>query len=228
VTDEVKRLPRKERAARTRRTIVEAASAEFRSGGYHGTTMAAIARRAGVAVQTVYFVFHTKAALLTAAIDAAVMGEDEPLPPQLTPWWIEGTSTTDGRRAIDLFVTNVSIILGRSASLDRVLLAASTTDPEIDEVIAHHERLRSEGYREYVEALTANGLLGRGLDVSEATDVLLTLVGPSVFLDLTEQRGWSVDRYAAWTTTTLSTLLLDAPGATPASSEAPARSHRRP
>ena len=95
VMGQVKGLSRKERAARTRRAIVAAATGEFRESGYHGTTMAAIAKRAGVAVQTVYFVFHTKPLLLTAAIDDAVMGPDEPTPPELTAWWQEETTATD-------------------------------------------------------------------------------------------------------------------------------------
>lgn len=212
---EVKSPSRKERAARTRRTIVQAATDEFRAGGYHGTTMASIAKRAGVAVQTVYFVFHTKAALLTAAIDAAVMGEQDPVPPELTPWWLEATTTTDGPRAVELFVTNVATILTRSATLDRVVLAASTTDPEISDVIAHHDDLRVRGYRSYLDALAANGLLKDELDPTEATDVLLTLVGPDVFLNLTEQRHWPIDKYTTWTTDTLCSLILKRPTGTP-------------
>lgn len=210
---DVKSLPRKERAARTRRAIISAATEEFRAGGYHGTTMAGIAKRAGVAVQTVYFVFHTKPALLTAAIDSAVMGEEEPLPPELTAWWQEGTTSTDGRRSLELFVANVAEILGRAAVLDRVALAASTTDPEVVDVIAHHESLRTEGYRSYVDTFATRGLLKGGLDPAEATDVLLTLVGSEVFLDFTAGRGWSVERYVAWTADVLCLLLLDQPAA---------------
>ncbi len=210
---DVKTIPRKERAARTRRAIIAAATEEFRAGGYHGTTMAAIAKRAGVAVQTVYFVFHTKPALLTAAIDSAVMGEEDPVPPELTPWWQEGVTTTDGRRALGLFVSNVTEINGRAATLDRVAQAASTTDPEVVDVIAHHESLRTQGYRSYVDTLDARGLLKHGLDPAEATDVLLTLVGSDVFLNFTAERGWSVKRYVAWTTDALCALLLDPPAA---------------
>lgn len=213
--DDVKSLPRKERAARTRRAIIAAATEEFRTGGYHGTTMAAIAKRAGVAVQTVYFVFHTKPALLTAAIDAAVMGEEDPVPPELTPWWQEGVTMTDGRRALGLFVSNVTEINSRAATLDRVALAASTTDPEVIDVIAHHESLRTQGYRSYIDTLDARGLLKQALDPAEATDVLLTLVGSDVFLNFTAERGWSVKRYVAWTTDALCRLLLDPPDAAP-------------
>ena len=51
---------RREKAQATRLRIVEAALAAFLDRGYSGTTMDAVAAQAGVAVQTVYFVFHTK------------------------------------------------------------------------------------------------------------------------------------------------------------------------
>ena len=66
---------RREKAARTRARIIEAAHAEFLERGFHGATVTSIAKRAKVAPQTVYFVFHTKAELISAVIDAAVMGE---------------------------------------------------------------------------------------------------------------------------------------------------------
>ena len=209
--DDVKRLTRKERSDRTRAKIIRAATAEFRASGYHGAPMAAIAKRAGVAVQTVYFVFHTKAALLTAAIDSAVMGEDDPSPPELAAWWEQAASTTDGRRAIELFVTNVAEINTRAAALDRVAAAAATTDPEIVDLIAHHESLRKRGFRTYIDTLASRDLLRDGVDPVEATDVLLTLAGSEVFLNFTEGRGWSLQRYVTWTTDALCTLLLRSP-----------------
>lgn len=204
----VKRLSRQARAARTRAAIIRAATEEFRAGGYHGTTMAAIATRARVAVQTVYFVFHTKPALLTAAIDSAVMGEDDPAPPEQTSWWQEATTTTDDRQAIELFVANVAEISTRSAVLNRVAVAAATTDPEIVHLIAHYESMRTKGFRTYIDTLVSRGLLREELDPAEATDVLLTLAGADVFLNFTEGRGWTLQRYVAWTTEALCNLLL--------------------
>jgi len=206
--DNVKGLSRKARAARTRAAIIGAATEEFRASGYHGTTMAAIAKKARVAVQTVYFVFHTKPALLTAAIDNAVMGETDPAPPDQTSWWQEATTTTDGRQAIELFVTNVAEISTRSAVLARVAVGAATTDPEIVDLIAHHESLRTQSFRTYIDTLVSRGLLREEVDPTEATDVLLTLAGPDVFLNFTEGRGWTTQRYVTWTTETLCSLLL--------------------
>lgn len=43
--------------------------------GYTGTRMVDVAAAAGVAVQAVYWVFHTKPELLTACYDLAVQGD---------------------------------------------------------------------------------------------------------------------------------------------------------
>src|SRR6266508_5327046 len=81
------KLSRRERAKATHWRIVKAAYTLFCARGYAGTTMAQIAEAAGVAVQTVYFTFHTKSAVLSRAYDFAVMGEDEPLTPDKQPWY---------------------------------------------------------------------------------------------------------------------------------------------
>ena len=67
----VAKITRRERAKATRRRIAEAALVRFSGQGYAATTMDAIAGDAGVAVQTVYFTFHTKAELLIAALKIA-------------------------------------------------------------------------------------------------------------------------------------------------------------
>src|SRR4029079_4565169 len=70
-TGSVVKITRRERAKATRRRIAVAALARFSQHGYAATTMATIAHDAGVAVQTVYFTFHTKAELLIAALTIA-------------------------------------------------------------------------------------------------------------------------------------------------------------
>ena len=77
-TGSVVKITRRERAKATRRRIAEAALARFSGQGYAATTMDAIAHDAGVAVQTVYFTFHTKAELLIAALTIAGGGPARP------------------------------------------------------------------------------------------------------------------------------------------------------
>src|SRR6478735_10920326 len=87
--------PRRARARATQWRIVKAAFALFCERGYAGTTMAQIAEAAGVAVQTVYFSFHTKAAVLSRAYDFAVMGEGDPQVPWDQPWYRDMAATDD-------------------------------------------------------------------------------------------------------------------------------------
>ena len=76
------RQTRRDRADATRLRIVRAAYELFCERGYAGTMLADVAKRSGVAVATVRFVFHTKAELLSRVFDFAVMGDDGPLPPE--------------------------------------------------------------------------------------------------------------------------------------------------
>ena len=151
VTDEVKRLPRKERAARTRRTIVEAASAEFRSGGYHGTTMAAIARRAGVAVQTVYFHFGNKRSVLKEAVDVAAVGDDEPVAMLDRPWLEEARTEPDPRRVVALWVGYGRGVITRVGPIMRVVGDAAVVDPEMAEQWATNESQTAAAFRVLAE-----------------------------------------------------------------------------
>ena len=57
-----------------------AALALFTERGYAATSMQAIADEAGMAVQTLYFTFGTKRALLSEILDIAVAGDEEPVP----------------------------------------------------------------------------------------------------------------------------------------------------
>ena len=60
---------RRQRSLRTRARIVDAAARLFVDDGYVATTIEAVADAAGVAVQTVYYVFGTKRNLLAAVLD---------------------------------------------------------------------------------------------------------------------------------------------------------------
>src|SRR5450755_1637491 len=59
--------------------MIEAAYRLFMRDGYDATTMQAVAEEAGVAVQTVYFTFRTKAGLLREVDTRAIPGGDQGL-----------------------------------------------------------------------------------------------------------------------------------------------------
>src|SRR3954451_1247398 len=70
---------RAEQAQRTRAAVLDAAARCFLDQGYAATTMKDVAAAAGVSVQTV-FGQGSKASLLLACVDRAVVGDDQNVP----------------------------------------------------------------------------------------------------------------------------------------------------
>jgi AcrR family transcriptional regulator len=118
-------------AAQTRQDVLEAAVELFRANGWSGTTLAAIAEAAGVAVETVYNGFGSKKALLRAAMDAAVVGDVEPIPFVERPEFralAEGTLDERIARAAEV----TAAIHERSAGIWQAITEAAGSDEEVD------------------------------------------------------------------------------------------------
>lgn len=201
------KTPRRVKAAQTRARIIEAAHAEFLENGFHGATVAAVARRASVATQTVYFVFHTKAELISAVIDAAVMGESE-LPPELTDWWQAMLAEPDAAESLRLFVRGAADTFERASAISLVLAAAALTDDELRARNDAHEQLRRTAFRDVVERVAAKGDLAPGLDVDRCTDILLTVFGDATYAALRTDHRWSQQQVVDWLADALPRLLL--------------------
>jgi AcrR family transcriptional regulator len=201
------RVPRRERARQTRLRMTRAAYQLFTQRGYTATTMADVAAAAGVAVQTLYFTFHTKAELLQNVYELAVLGEGDPIPPNEQPWWAEMLAAERLEEALRLLVDNVTSILARAAPLDDFVRAASY-DPDPARVRAHNERLRREGYAQMVEHLGARFGLRPGLQPEQATDLLLLLLGPATYQTLVGEYDWPQDRWRSWCATAIAEQLF--------------------
>lgn len=189
--------------------MIHAAQEVFTSHGYAGARMTDIADEAGVAVQTVYFTFHTKAELLQACYELAVLGEDDPGPPAAQPWHAAMLEAADAQAAIRHFAEGNSAIVARVALLDDVVRSAAH-EPDAAQVRAHNEQLRREGYTRIISHLAGRFGLPAGLDPADATDILLTLAGPATYRSLVADYGWPHDRFVDWLTATLSQQFLPA------------------
>ena len=204
------KLSRRDRAKATHWKVVKAAYTLFCERGYAGTTMAEIAEASGVAVQTVYFTFHTKATLLSRAYDHAVLGGDEPTEPRKQPWFAAMTAERDVTKALRHLITGVGEITRRVTPLYFVARTAADSDPDTARVMDFHERWRADGYREIVELLAAKAELRPGLSPERATDQLLLFAGMDVYHVLVDGRGWSHDEWVDWTVATLGEQLFGA------------------
>ena len=202
VKDQPAKQPRRDRAQATRLRVIRAARQRFVRHGYTGARMSDIADDAGVAVQTVYFVFHTKAELLHACYESAVLGETDPVPPQQRPWHATVMASTDAATMWRHFAAGNSQIAARVAVLDDVVRSAGH-EPEATAVRARHEALRRDGYARIIAHAGAQFGLKPPLDAERATDLLLTLGGTAVYRSLVLDYGWPHDTFVNWLGQTL-------------------------
>lgn len=186
--------------------MLRAAQEVFTERGYTGARMADIAEQAGVAVQTLYFTFHTKAELLQACYELAVLG-DKPTPPPMQPWYAAVLASRTGTTAMRHFAEGAATIVARVAVLDDVVRSAGH-EPDAAQVRAHNEQLRRDGYRRIVEHFATQYGLRASIDVDTGTDLLLTLAGPATYRPLVVEYGWPHDNYVAWLASTLTEQLL--------------------
>jgi AcrR family transcriptional regulator len=192
----------------TRRRIIEAALARFRDEGYAATTMETIAVDAGVAVQTVYFTFHTKAELLLAAVTVAGGDPDAPEDPVDRAWFGRVMAAVSGARRLALIVELGNEIYVRVGPLLPAVRAAASADPGVDVAWRGLAARRREGMRQVVDVFARRGELRPGLDPMLALDLLFGIHRSETFLAFTDECGWSIERYKAWQFATLARHLL--------------------
>ena len=188
----------RERSNATRARIREAARRLFVERGYLTTTIESIAAEADVAVQTVYFVFGNKRALISEVLDIAIAGDDAPVPLLERPWVAELRQETDPRRAVRLLARQASQIIGRQAPLYQAVRGAAAVDPEIAALLAIYQERRLATLTELLRPLAARDALAPGLDLERAADVLYALNSHELYQLLVVDRGWSPAAWEEW------------------------------
>ena len=185
-------------ARATRQAVVSAARDLFVEVGWSGTTIDAVAARAGVSRKTVFTSVGGKAALLKLALDWALVGDDEPIPMSERPVVAEMQQLTDPRALVARWAQFVAELEERAAPLAAVLAAAADADPEAATVHAVSERNRLGGAEAVVARLRAIDGLRPGLTPERAVAASLVLMDPAVHRTLVREHGWTRAEYAGW------------------------------
>jgi len=132
-----RKVPRQARSRRTRRLILEAAVACFEEQGYDATTTAAIARRAGVAVGTLYGHFANKRGVLLELLDGTVRQIADHVVAGLDPLeWQRGSPRQRIRELIDAIFHAQTIRPG----VQRILWERYFKDAEFRAAVREIER----------------------------------------------------------------------------------------
>jgi len=204
---------RQAQARRTRARIIAAATERFLAAGYAATTMRAIASAAGVAVQTVELAFGTKRELLKAVIDVAIAGDDQPIPVLQRDWARAAASTREVAEFLAIIGQVVRIVAARVAGLLVVVDEAASTDQEIAALARQLDAQRAITAAWIVDGIVERAPLRADLSYADAVDTLWLLMDPVVFRRLTRDRGWTIDHFQHWFTSSIHQLLLPRPSA---------------
>ncbi|MFT4212988.1 MAG: helix-turn-helix domain-containing protein [Microbacterium sp.] len=193
------------RAAATRAAIIEAAGELFATGGYAGTTMKAIAERAGVSVESVYLA-GSKASLLSAALTVAFSGADDDRPlPETQAYAAVFALPVD--EALDRYVELVSTSIARSDALWRTARVAADAEPAIRALLEQSLARRAADIAAAGPWLVARGVVVPA-DADDAVATLSMLVSHETYEHFTDQFGWSPARYGAWLRDALDRLIV--------------------
>ena len=187
---------RAERAELTRRRIAEAARSLFATNGYAATTLTSIASEAGVAVQTVYAVYGSKAGILRALRDGVVhlREADAAFEQAMTAPKLE--------RKLELFARSIRIRWEHGHDIVVANDEASRTDPAVKSEVERAVALRREGIGRLARTFgnTGDGRIQAVLDA-------LTL--PEVYREFVVVHGWSADDFETWLASTLKRTLKE-------------------
>src|SRR4051794_16342730 len=197
---------RAEQAQRTRAAVLDAASRCFLDKGYAATTMKDVAAEAGVSVQTV-FGQGSKAALLLACVDRAVVGDDEEVPFRQRDLFQRVLEAPERADKLDAARQMARTYVPMTIPMIQVFADAAAGDAEIAQAWAEYERRRFQDGRLLIGAFEP--WLREGLDVDRATEIFWGLFSHVPIGNLVRGRGWSVDEYADFLVDAVQRLLLD-------------------
>jgi AcrR family transcriptional regulator len=199
-----RRLSRRERADQTRARMIEAAYRLFMRDGYDATTMQAVAEEAGVAVQTVYFTFRTKAGLLREVDTRAIPGGDQGL-----DWsqriYRQLAEERTATRLIAMWVTATAAVLKRITGF----VAQVGAGLDMDAASVERRNLeRDHWFQRLIERLDMLGALKPDLTASRALDVARALVRIEAYQEMLQRWGWTEQEWIDWATCVLVRELL--------------------
>jgi AcrR family transcriptional regulator len=183
--------------------VVSAARVLLEERGYAATTVADVARHAGVSPESIYKGFGSKAALVKEVFDVAIAGDDEPVAVAERPEARAVQDEPDVRQKLRLYAQGAAVRAERSARVQLAIRNGAPSDRAIDELWQTLLQERLTGMTMFARHLVDTGQLREGIGVDEARDVLWTCIAVEVYDLLVLQRGWNRAAYADWLARTL-------------------------
>ena len=198
-----------QRSRETRRRIVAAARDLFTEHGYGATTLQEVADRAGVAVQTIYFVFGNKRSLLKEVVDTSIAGDDEPVATMDRDWFRAAVAARTAQEQLRELIHGTGQIIERTAPVMEVVRTAMAIDPEVAAEWPQDRDPRYTVHAAAAAALVAKPGARAGISAGHAADVLYGILSPELYLLLVRDRDWAPAQWEAWAYATLAAQLCE-------------------
>lgn len=197
---------RRAAAAATRQSILIAAREVFLERGYVAATMPAIAKRAGVALDTIYASVGRKPALFRELIETAISGQDDAVPAEQREYVKVMRAEPEAGRKLEIYAAAVTAIQIRLAPLVALMRDAAAADEQLAHLWKGIADRRAVNMRLLAADLASTGRLRVGIE--EAADVIWATNSPEFFLLMVRDRGWDSERFQAWLAATWRKLLV--------------------
>ncbi len=197
---------RREAAARTRGAILKAAQALFGERGYAATPMAAIAERAGVALDTVYASVGRKPELARLLIESAISGTSQAVAAEERGYVQAIRAAPEAETKIAIYASAMRAIAGRLAPVLGIIQQAAPAEPDLAALWREIAERRAANMQRFVTDLAAVATLR--VDSGAAADIVWATNAPELYQLLVCQRGWTPERYENFLADTWQRLLL--------------------
>jgi AcrR family transcriptional regulator len=198
---------RDEQARRTRQRILDAARETFRQQGYGATTLADVARAAGVAEPTVRATFKTKPNLVEHLLRLAIRGSDDELQLQQREAFQHMLAASDADTLLDRLADLAESVHRHSWDVMEIVRGAATSDSAIAELHEQRRRARLNNQKTVAKRLQELGAFRDGTNIESAADLLWLYTAPEIYRMLVIERNWSAKRYRNWFRTAANSIL---------------------
>jgi AcrR family transcriptional regulator len=200
---------RAEQAAATRDAILVAARQLFVSAGYRATTIAEIAERARVSVDTVYATVGRKPALLRELVETSISGTGQAVPAEQRDYVAQMRAAGTAREAIAIYAQAITGIQQRLAPVFLALRDAATADGDSAALWTEISGRRAMNMRRLAGDLRAKGGVRGDLSDDRIADIIWSMNSAEFWLLLVRERDWTPDQFAEFLTDAWTRVLLD-------------------
>jgi AcrR family transcriptional regulator len=197
---------RREQAVQVREAILAVARERFLAEGFAATTVAAVAREAGVSIETVYKAFRNKVGLLRAVAERAMAGPDAV--PTMRRSDEMAARETDPYVIVREWARFATEVTPRVAPVMLLMRTAAGHSPDIADLLAQLDADRLARMAHQARFLRDRHYLRHGVTDTEARDVMWAYTDPALYELLVIRAQWPLPRFRDFLANALTAALL--------------------